>query len=240
VIKELKIKAPTTALAGTLGPTRQLAVVRRRLDDVHTAAHAWHVTVNDLALAAVASGLRALLVALGEQPPAQPLRASMPVAVVGRRANAGRMVIVELPVDDLAPVERLQRVAASTRRHKGEGDLAHTELTHSDAFPLFLARAGFRWLRRHGAGRVNLYTTNVVGPPTPLRVAGALLYDVIPIAPLVAGVRLGVAIFSYAGGLIITPHADGALSHLDLLADAIGEELDRLAAMASLLQPVTA
>jgi hypothetical protein len=226
----MSIRAPVTPLSGALSATRRLAVVRRSLQTVHEAAHAWDVTINDLVLAGLAGGVRAWLLSRRAELPLRPLRASMPVAVPGRRANAGRIVIVELPVIDQPSPQRLFDISAQTRVLKRDSDVAHTEVTNSDAFPLFLARAGFTWLRRYGGTRVNLYTTNVVGPTSELHLAGARVREVVPIAPLVAGCRLGVTTFSYAGELIVALCADASILDVEVLADGVGAELDWLTA----------
>jgi diacylglycerol O-acyltransferase len=75
---------------------------------------------------------------------------------------------------------------------------------------------------------VNLYVTNVPGPPQPLWLAGARLQTAVPITPLVAGVPLAVAALSYAGDLVVSLQVDGAVADLDLLATGVAEQLDRL------------
>ena len=91
-------------------------------------------------------------------------------------------------------------------------------------------RLGIRWLRRHGGTKVNLYVTNVPGPPQPLWLAGTRLQAALPIAPLVAGVPLAVAALSYAGELAISIQVDDALTDLDTLAAGVADHLDQLTA----------
>ena len=75
---------------------------------------------------------------------------------------------------------------------------------------------------------MNLYVTNVPGPPRPLWLLGAPLRTAVPIAPLVAGVPLAVAALSYAGDLVISFQVDDAVADLDLLAAGAADELDGL------------
>ncbi|MEP6463744.1 MAG: wax ester/triacylglycerol synthase domain-containing protein [Frankiaceae bacterium] len=127
----LSTLAPTTPLSGPIGCTRRLAVVRRPLADLRAAAHATGVTVNDVVLAAVATGLRAILLHRGVDVTGLELRASMPVAVRGRDQNEGALVVVPLPVDEPDLPRPLARIAASTQALKESGDIAHADITNS-------------------------------------------------------------------------------------------------------------
>jgi diacylglycerol O-acyltransferase / wax synthase len=48
---------------------------------------------------------------------------------------------------------------------------------------------------------VNTVTTNVPGPQSPLHLAGRRMLEAFPFVPLGGHVRVGVAIFSYDGGI---------------------------------------
>ena len=228
VIHQLRARAPDLPWAGPIDDTRHVAVVRRRLDHVHASARDLGSTVNDLVLAAVASALRDLLRAGGDEP-SRPLRASMPIAVPGPAVNAGRLVIVELPVTEMTIMDRLQDIAAQTRALKLSGDLTHADVTNAKGFPVFLVHAAIAWASRRAGSRVNLYVTNVVGPSEILRLGCSRLSELVPISPLSAGIHLGVTVFSYAGELIVSFQVDGAIADVDLLAAAVGEALDALA-----------
>jgi wax ester synthase-like acyl-CoA acyltransferase family protein/uncharacterized protein DUF1298 len=187
-------RAPATSLDHPVGPGRRLAVIRRPLEPVRQAGHAHGATVNDVLLAAVAGGLHDLLAGRGEPVEGLELRVSVPVGSPGRARNAGGStpMVLPLPVGPLEPVARLARVAAVTRAAKAGRDRRHRGLLASPLLPAGLLRLGIRWLRRHGGTKVNLYVTNVPGPPGPLWLAGARLQAAVPIAPLVAGVPVAV------------------------------------------------
>jgi diacylglycerol O-acyltransferase / wax synthase len=225
-------RAPATSLDHPVGPGRRLAVVRRPLERVRQAGHAHGATVNDVLLAAVAGGLHDLLVGRGEPVEGLELRVSVPVGAPGRARNAGGStpMVLPLPVGHLDPVSRLARIAAVTRAAKAGRDRHYRGLLASPLLPTSLLRLGIRWLRRHGGSKVNLYVTNVPGPPGPLWLAGARLQAALPIAPLVAGVPLAVAALSYAGELAISIQADGAVADLDILAAGVADHLDQLTA----------
>jgi len=186
-------QAPTTSLSGAIGPARQASVISIPLDSVKQAEMATGASINDLVLAAVTDALRQWLADRDELIPGGALRASMPIAVMGRHANAGRMVVVPLPVADAEPHHRLATIVDTTTALKTSGaDVAHADITGSPLFPVSLRRVAIRWLARRGGLRVNCFVTNVRGPRVPLYLAGVELHAAVPFAPLVARVRLGV------------------------------------------------
>jgi diacylglycerol O-acyltransferase / wax synthase len=222
----LQKAAPTTSLAGPIGASRKAAVISAPLDQIHRAAEHAGISVNDRVLAAVTTGLREWLATRSELRPALTLRASMPVAVPGRQQNAGRMVVVPLPVAERNPARRLSAIHNTTNALKAShADVAHTDITGSPLFPITLMRIGIPWLARRGGLKVNCFVTNVRGPRKPLYLAGAQLDGAVPFAPLVAGVRLGVTVFSYAGTLTISLLGDGQLPDWSTLVSATQQSL---------------
>ena len=150
----------------------------------------------------------------------------MPVAVPGRQQNAGRMVVVPLPVAESDSARRLSAIHHTTSALKAShADVAHTDITGSPLFPISLMRISVPWLARRGGLKVNCFVTNVRGPRKPLYLAGAQLDNAVPFSPLVAGVRLGVTVFSYAGTLTITLLGDGQLPDWSTLVTATRKSL---------------
>jgi WS/DGAT/MGAT family acyltransferase len=218
--------APATSLAGTIAASREAAVISSPLDRIHRVAEHAGMSVNDWVLAALTTGLREWLAARSELRPGLALRASMPVAVPGRQQNAGRMVVVPLPVAESDSARRLSAIHSTTSALKvTHADVAHTDITGSPLFPISLMRISIPWLARRGGLKVNCFLTNVRGPRKPLYLAGAQLDNAVPFAPLVAGVRLGVTVFSYAGTLTITLLGDGQLPDWSTLVSATRHSL---------------
>jgi hypothetical protein len=58
-------------------------------------------------------------------------------------------------------------------------------------------------MSRLGATRraYNMVVTNIPGPPVPVFLSGARLLETYPLVPLFDNQGLGIALFSYAGGL---------------------------------------
>jgi diacylglycerol O-acyltransferase len=221
---DIRETAPRTSLPRRVGPGRRLAVVRFPLEEVRAAGRASGATVNDVLLGAVTTGLRELLLARGESVDRLTLRASMPVGATGAGQTAA-MLLLGLPVGDADPHRRLATITATTtalkvRLRAGGGDVF--DVLH---LPGPLARLAVRWMRRHAARHINLFVTNVPGPPRPLWLAGARLLDAVPVAPLAADVPVGIAALSYAGTLTVTVNADTAVSDIAVLAEGIERAL---------------
>jgi WS/DGAT/MGAT family acyltransferase len=229
---DLRTRTSPTSLPRRVGPERRLAVVRQPLDELRRTGHSLGVTVNDLLLAGVAGGLRELLRSRGDDVDSLRLRTSVPAAT-GDGRQAGGILLVDLPVPEHDPLRRLALINAATtsakrRLYAGAPDIS--EVLH---LPVPLARLGMAWMRRFGGTRVNLFVTDVPGPPVPLWLAGARLLEAVPVAPLVQHVGLGVAALSYAGEFAVSVHADGSVRGLPLFADAMAADLATFRAAAS-------
>jgi diacylglycerol O-acyltransferase / wax synthase len=198
---------PATSLNRRVGADRALALVRTRLDRVKRIAHRNDATVNDVLLAAIAAGLRALLTSRGEPvddlilPVYVPKTLRTAAARAHARGNRIAQTIVPLPVGVADVVRRLHAVTAATAVAKAQ---PHRPLGAALRGPL--ARAALlRILSRHP---VNVTTANVPGPGQDVFLAGARLLEVFPVLPLVGNVSLGVGALSYAGQFNITVVAD--------------------------------
>jgi WS/DGAT/MGAT family acyltransferase len=220
---ETRQRSASTSLAGPIGPGRRLAVVRRPMPSLRGSAHAAGVTINDLLLAAVTSGLRDLLTGRGECRDGLVLRASVPVGA--HPGEAGGMLVVPLPVALADPAARLRLISAETRRRKQHADDGVAAVL---SMPASLARLGVAWGHRAAARHIDLYVTNVPGPAAPLYLADARLLDAVPLAPLVAGVPLSVTALSYHDVLAVAVQADAAVTDLASLVSGIRRGFDEL------------
>jgi WS/DGAT/MGAT family acyltransferase len=217
---DLRTRTSETSLPRRVGTGRRLVVVRRPLEELRSAGHALGVTLNDLLLAAVAGGLRDLLRARGEDVDSLRLRTSVPAAT-GLGGQATGIMLVDLPVAEPDPLRALTWINVATTTAKRRLYAGAPDVTDVLHLPVPLARVGMKWMRRFGGTRVNLFVTDVPGPPTPLWLAGARLLEAVPVAPLVQHVGLGVAALSYAGDVAVSVHADGSVTDVQLLADGM-------------------
>jgi diacylglycerol O-acyltransferase len=202
----LRSRAPDIGLPSPPAEARTTASASWPLETVRAAGHAHTATVNDVMLAAVATGMRRLLTEQGRPTRGLVLRVSVPVAGARGSRNAGGTtpLVVPLPADVTDPVRLLRGVSAGTRLAKVARDRAYPGVFAAPLMPLTLVRLGIRWMTRHSAALINLYVTNVPGPHRELWFAGARLRAAYPLPPLIAGVPLAVGVLSYAGSLTLT------------------------------------
>jgi WS/DGAT/MGAT family acyltransferase len=222
--------APHTSLNHPVGTRRRLAIIRGRLDVTKQIAHAHHTTVNDVALAAVAGGLRQLLADRGEDLRGLVQRAMVTISRHQEQpghaqGNKPGWMMVPLPLGEPDPVRRLELIAAQTaaRKHQARPEAGTG---------IFRFAAGQRaWYRHFPRQRsVNLVVTNVAGPPVPLYLAGAPLLELFPMMPVMGNLTLVVAVLSYAGQLNLTATADhDHCPDVEVFAEGVRSGLDDLA-----------
>ena len=214
-----------TVLLGDRGPRRGVVFLEADLAALEAHVRPRGATVNDALLAAVAAGYATALPSAGEQPPAE-LPVSVPVAL-RRRGSSGNQVgimLVRLPLSQPDPDARLQLIAARTREEKERArDQGTLELMRGPRGARLMDRVA---RRQH---LVAGFVTNVPGPSDRLRLAGAPVEGLWPVAVLAANVRLGVAAVSYAGTLRCSIHFDADAVPGAEFARAMSAELARLA-----------
>jgi diacylglycerol O-acyltransferase len=213
-----------TMLLGERSQDRGVAFVDADLGALERRAHSVGATVNDALLATVAAGFEAALRSAHEPVPAT-LPISSPVALRrhGRASNQVGVMLVRLPLAGAEPDDRLRVISAQTTIEKARArDQGTLELMRG---PL-----GARMMNRiaHRQHVVAGFVTNVPGPAAPLRLAGAPITAIWPVAVLAANVRLGVAAVSYAGRLHCTVHFDARRVPGTEFAAAMQDELARL------------
>ncbi len=220
--------APRSPLNVPVGSQRQLAWISTHLDDVKQAGRIHRATANDVVLAAVAHGLRLLLLERGEAiEPRDVLKVLVPVSLrdVGQRGTLGNRVgalMLRLPVGIADPVDRLQAVARTTERLKRRREVTTSELLLAGANllppPLIGPVARLTEMQR----LVNVIVTNVPGPPCPVYCLGARMLEAYPVVPLGGNLSVGVAILSYNGDLTVSLTADPErFADLDVLVAGI-------------------
>jgi diacylglycerol O-acyltransferase / wax synthase len=235
LVREGLSGAARTSLNVPIGQDRRFALVRVPLADLKEIGRRLGATVNDVALAVCASGLRRLLIERGEQLPARGLRAMVPVNVrdASDRSGSGNRVssvFVQLPVAEPLAAVRVRRIHEATSQlgasHAATGPTALLDL--AGLAPPVVVRAALA--RTAFSTRLFAITiTNVPGPQQTLYAFGAPLREVHPIVPLAAEHAVGIAIFSYDGLVTLGINADARSMHdLDALAQGIKHGIDEL------------
>jgi diacylglycerol O-acyltransferase len=206
----LRPVAPTS-LNGPIGPHRRWAWAGASVDDIRAVRQRLGGTFNDVVLAAITSGFRALLLARGE-PIEHAVRTMVPVSLrprdtAGRAIGDGRYnnrvsaMFADLPVHVPDAVQRLHAITEQmTGLKEGKEAMAGEALTALGGFaPAMLLAMGTRLVTRTALRGLNTVTTNVPGPQLPLYVRGRRLIKAFPYVPLAGQLRITVAIFSYDG-----------------------------------------
>jgi len=230
--------APQTSLNQPVGADHRLAIIRGRLDLTKQIAHAHQATVNDVVLAAVASGLGQLLASRGEDITGLVQRAMVTISLHDEQpgqahGNKPGWMMVPLPLGEPDPARRLQRIAAETAARKQKD-------RPQAGTGIFRFAAGQRaWYRHFPRQRsVNLVVTNAPGPPVPLYLAGAQLLELFPVMPVMGNLTLVVAVLSYAGQLNLTAVADhDHCPDLEIFTHGVRTALDDLGRSALVRAP---
>ena len=232
--------ASRSSLSGPIGRQRRYTWARASLDDINTIRSALGGTVNDVVLAAISSGFRALLIARDERPEPHMVPSLVPVSLraAGEEniyENRVSVLMADLPVHLADPVERLTAVRteladlkASRESAAGEALVALGRLT-----PYPLASIGVRFAYRLPQREIVTVTTNVPGPGQPLYGMGRRLLEIIPYVPIATTLRTGVSIFSYCGNVTFGITGDYVTTpDIDVLARGIEAGISELLAAA--------
>lgn len=196
-----------------LTPHRWIAFARLPLAEVRLVKDALGATVNDVFLAACASGIRRYLLDHDELP-TDSLLASVPVSTRrpdeaddwGNHTNAW---FVHLGTDQPDPVARLRTIQADMANNKANDDVRDNRLFESwmELWPLWSA-----W-RRGTTGPLGAVTgrhtsaciiSNVRGPTRPLYSGGHELVDFWSTGPLVGDLGLNITGWSYVDRFNVT------------------------------------
>ena len=223
-----------TPLNPSIGPHRRFDWLRFDLDEVKQVKNRLGGTVNDVVLAIVAGALRRFLAGRRVDVGHLAFRAMVPVNVrsrdeSGALGNRVAMLSAELPLAERSPRRRLARVVATLRELKSSRQVRGVEILEeiSELGPtaLFAQFARMTALTRP----FNVVVTNVPGPQFRTYLLGAPLVEAYPLVPLYRNQALGIALFSYDGGLYWGLNADwDALPDLHDLVVALADEFGSL------------
>ena len=234
----------TGTIGGPIGPHRRWGWADTSLDEIKTIKSTLGGTVNDVVLAAITAGFRALLESRGEQVDGISVRTFVPVSL--RRAdqhgqfnNKVSGLVADLPVGVADPVERVEllNVQMSELKATHGAELAEAATSLGDLMlPGMMAlgsRATMRLMERLPDLSIGTVTTNVPGPQFPLYALGREMIAYYPYVPIVHGVPVGVAILSYNGHVTFGVTGDyDAMPDLGILIHGIEDGINELTKIA--------
>ena len=240
----LRLRRPAAAsLNGSIGPHRRWSWVSVSLADVKKIRSALGGTVNDVLLAAVTRGFRALLTSRGMPVDGRVVRTLVPVSVRasserGTYNNRVSAVFAELPIGLDDPVDRLNAVRRQMDDVKeSQNAMSGEALVRLSGFaPPMLLALGARLATRFPQRSVQTVVTNVPGPQFPLYVGGRQMVLAYPYVPIYGSVRISLAIFSYVGRLSFGITADyDTGTDVEVLCRGIEEGVTELLGTASVI-----
>ncbi|MDO3647709.1 wax ester/triacylglycerol synthase family O-acyltransferase [Nocardia mangyaensis] len=230
----------SSSLNGPIGRQRRYVVGRASLAEVREIGAAFSASVNDVALAAITSAYRALLVRRGEDPAVERLRVLIPVSVRPSTAdyvmdNRVSAIIPHLPVEVRDPVERLTAVHARVTHHRarGEAEAERSMLAVAESLPYAVVAWAFRLAGHFPQRSVAALATNVPGPRRQLTLNRRPVLEILPCIPIAMRLRTTIAILSYQERLVFGITGDyDTTPDIDLLAEGIESAISELLALA--------
>jgi diacylglycerol O-acyltransferase / wax synthase len=225
-----------SVLRGPLSGRKQMTwTTATSLADVKRLGKAHGATVNDVALAAVAGGLRRYLRSHGDA--VDQLTAVVPVnlrpldsPLDTGQGNEFGLVFVRLPVSEPDAAARLAAVKASMDQVKvtGEGVVVYGALNALGRTPVQVEQA---WLDLFGA-RATAVVTNIAGPREAVQLTGVPVRGFTAWVPSTGPIGVGLSICTYVGDLLLGVAVDEALvPDSEVLLTALADELADLLAL---------
>jgi diacylglycerol O-acyltransferase / wax synthase len=230
--------APRSALNRPPGRHRRFAIQRLPLADFKHVKDAFGTTVNDVVLAVVADATGRYLRHHGERTKGVWLRAMVPVSTrtASEHHHLGNRVVsvfVDLPMDELDPIERLRichdamSEVKSSHAAVGAGFLLGLGEFAPPTIHAMAARVAVN------ARLFNFLVTNVPGPQLPIYCMGARLLGAFPFTPLAANHSYGVGVTSIDGWMNVGLTADyDALPDIEVVSGELVASLAELTASA--------
>jgi diacylglycerol O-acyltransferase / wax synthase len=232
----------SAALNPPISPRRHLGRIERPVDDLLEIKRSLGVTLNDVVLAAVTSGVRRWIADRGERP--MTVKAMVPVNVrddgddelLGNRIS---FMFVDLPCEEPDPIRRLRHLHAETdeRKRRGIPDGAGDVLDLFSLSPPPVQRLVSRLLASPRA--FNLVVSNIPGPPEAAYICGCRLREAYPVVPIADQHALSVGFTTIADRACFGLYADpAALPDVDELAACIDAAIEELRDVA-VLRPIS-
>ena len=194
-------------IASDVSPYRRFDWTSFDLEEVKVIKNTLGGTINDVVLAVTTGAVRRFLLARQTDVDAvEGFKAFLPVNTRkpggGSTGNHVAMLLAELPVSEPDPVERLNKVIGATTKLKKESNQAGGAELIEDIADMTTKRViSELYIASMRLRTYNVVVTNVPGPPFPLYILNAPMKAIYPLVPIMRNQNLGIALFSYNGGL---------------------------------------
>jgi len=194
-------------IASDVSPYRRFDWTSFDLEEVKVIKNTLGGTINDVVLAVTTGAVRRFLMARQTDVDAvEGFKAFLPVNTRkpggGSTGNHVAMLLAELPVSERDPVERLNKVIGVTTNLKKESNQAGGAELIEDIADMTTKRViSELYIASMRLRTYNVVVTNVPGPPFPLYILNAPMKAIYPLVPIMRNQNLGIALFSYNGGL---------------------------------------
>jgi len=205
--------ASATPLNQSVGPHRRFDWWSLPLADLKRVRRRLGGSLNDVVLTVVTGAVRRFFEYRRVDVTGLDFRVMAPVSVrkTDERGALGNRVsawFVPLPLAESNPARQLRDISQNTAELKESKSAVGAELLTqvADWTPTTLLSLGARNLTRLQS--FNLVVTNVPGPQAPLFLLGSHMKECYPMVPIMEGLGLGIALFSYDGKLCWGFNAD--------------------------------
>ena len=194
-------------IASDVSPYRRFDWTSFDLEEVKVIKNTLGGTINDVVLTVTTGAVRRFLAARQTDVDAvEGFKAFLPVNTRkpggGSTGNHVAMLLAELPVSEPDPVERLNKVIGVTTKLKKESNQAGGAELIEDIADMTTKRViSELYIASMRLRTYNVVVTNVPGPPFPLYILNAPMKAIYPLVPIMRNQNLGIALFSYNGGL---------------------------------------
>jgi len=236
-------RSSPTPLNERVSPHRRFDWLAMPVDELKAVRRALGGSLNDVVLTIVTGAVRRFLEQRHFPIEGLDFRVMAPVSVRadterGRLGNRVSAWIVPLPLAEPDPALRLQMLAACTEelKQKRQAVAAQVLTQAADWTPATLLALGARNATRQLP--FHMVVTNVPGPQVPLYLLGSRMLEAYPVVPLLDGLGLGIALFSYDGKLYWGFNADYDLvPDLDQFVAFVREACEELRGIAQRARP---
>ena len=202
--RALPFQAPPSLFNVGISGSRRFVAQSYSLTRVRQIGKATGATVNDVTLAVCAGALRKYLTAQHSLPE-KPLIAMVPVSLHGETRKGGNqvaMILANLATHVADPLDRLQRIVASTAAAKERlAKMARVEKIAHAAMMLAPMLPDMMTGRARKRPAFNLIISNVPGPTSTLYLNGARLDEAYPVSIPADFIALNITVSGYGDSL---------------------------------------